>query len=351
MIDFRYHIVSIVAVFLALATGLVLGASLLNTQTIETLDSEVDKLNQDKDDLRAELDTLTGQRDSLEAFAGALSPLALRDRLVGERVVVVTLPGATDGEGQDLVDGVLADIQDNAGGEVVATIAITEAWVDAEQVDVLDGLAAQLTRDGIELPQGTAYDRAAVLLANALVGAERTGPADPLDPTVSPTTTPATTPPATTTPGTTAPVEPGDGVGDNAAATILEGLAAGGFVTYDERPARATVAVVVAPAAAAEDDRSETVNGAWTSLAVALDQVGGAAVVAGPPSAADGAGLLAAMRGDERADAVSTVDSAERPPGQVATVLALVAEIAGQSGAYGLVGDVDGPLPVLAGTG
>lgn len=349
MIDFRYHIVSIVAVFLALATGLVLGASLLNTQTIETLDSEVDKLNQDKDDLRAELDDLTGQRDSLESFASALSPLALRDRLVGERVVIVTLPGATDDEGQDVIDGVVADIQESAGGEVVGTVAVTDAWVDPDEVDVLDGLAAQLTRDGIELPVGTAYDRAATVLASALVGAERSDPSDPTDPgATTPVTPPVTEPPVTEPPVTE---EPGNGISDNAASTILEGLAAGGFIAYDERPGRATMAVVIAAPAAAEDDRTDTVNGAWTVLAVALDQIGGAAVVTGPASAAADSGLLASMRGDDLAAEVSTVDSAERPAGQVATVLALVAELVGQSGAYGLVGDVDGPIPALAGAG
>ena len=44
MIDFRYHVISIVAVFLALATGLVLGASLLNTQLIETQNSQNESL-------------------------------------------------------------------------------------------------------------------------------------------------------------------------------------------------------------------------------------------------------------------------------------------------------------------
>ena len=47
---------------------------------------------------------------------------------------------------------------------------------------------------------------------------------------------------------------------------------------------------------------------------------------------------------------MSTVDSAEERPGQIATVVALAAELNGQTGHYGLVGDVDGPIAVLAGT-
>ena len=99
MIDFRYHVISIVAVFLALATGLVLGASLLNTQLIETQNAQNESLIDDKNALRDEVDALEEQQDSLEQFISAVGPLAVRDLLVGQRVVLVTLPGAAEGAG------------------------------------------------------------------------------------------------------------------------------------------------------------------------------------------------------------------------------------------------------------
>jgi hypothetical protein len=344
VIDFRYHVISIVAVFLALATGLVLGASLLNTQLIESQNAQNESLIDDKNALREEVDGLVQEVSSLEEFIDASGDLIVRDLLVGQRVVIVTLPGAADGTGQDLLDGVTQDILDAGAIEIVGTVEITEAWTDPGQVDVLDGLVAQLTQEEIELPEGTAYDRAAVLLASALVGEGRRG-SEPTPPT-TPTTPPTTTPPDET--------GGQGGLSREEIATILEGLSAGGFISYDAAPTGlADLAVVVAPPAPDEvDDRTDTVNAAWIRIATALDDIGTAAVVSGTAAAAEAAGMIEALRGDDTASTeVSTVDSAEESPGQIATVVALAAELTGLTGHYGQVGDVDGPIAVLTPSG
>jgi hypothetical protein len=51
LIDFRYHLVSIVSIFLALAVGIVLGAGPLKGELGNTLNKEVAGLRQDKADL------------------------------------------------------------------------------------------------------------------------------------------------------------------------------------------------------------------------------------------------------------------------------------------------------------
>lgn len=349
MIDFRYHVISIVAVFLALATGLVLGASLLNTQLIETQNSQNESLINDKNALRDQVDELQRQQDSLDQFISASGDLTVHDLLVGQRVVIVTLPGAADGTGQDLLDGVTADLLDAGAIEVVGSVAITESWTDAGEVDVLDGLVAQLTQEGVDLPEGTAYDRAAVLLASALVGPPG-GRGSGQETTTPPTTT--TTETTTTPPDDTG--TPGQGLSRDEIATILEGLKAGGFIAYDAAPTTlADLAVVVAPPAPdAVDDRTETVNGAWIRLATALDSIGSASVVTGTASSAEAGGMINALRTDDTASAeVSTVDSADSSPGQIATVVALAAEVTGLTGHYGLVGDVDGPIAILTPSG
>ena len=53
MIDFRYHLVSLISVFLALAVGIVLGAGPLKEAIGDTLTGEVDKLRARAADLRA----------------------------------------------------------------------------------------------------------------------------------------------------------------------------------------------------------------------------------------------------------------------------------------------------------
>jgi len=348
VIDFRYHLISIVAVFLALATGLVLGASLLNTQLIETQNDQNESLIDDKNALRDEVGALEAQQQSLEAFITAAGPLAVRDQLLEQRVVVVTLPGAAEGAGQDMIDSITVDLLSAGAVEVVGTVEITEMWTDQGETDVLDGLVAQLTQEDIALPDGTAYDRAAVLLASALVGPRRGGggPTDPDLPPATTTTNPTTTPPEED------PTEPQSGLSDNQVNTILEGLLAGGFIAYDGAPtAGANLAVIVSPPAPdVEDERTEAVNTAWIRVATALDDIGTAGVLTGPASAAEAGGVITALRADGAAsEAVSTVDSAEVSPGQFATVLALAAEANGSTGHYGQVGDVDGPLPASLG--
>ena len=56
VIDFRYHIVSLISVFLALAVGIALGAGPLKETIGDTLTGQVEQLRGEKDALRAELD-------------------------------------------------------------------------------------------------------------------------------------------------------------------------------------------------------------------------------------------------------------------------------------------------------
>lgn len=339
MIDFRYHVVSIVAVFLALATGLVLGASLLNAPLIEQVTSANDGLIDDKEELRDELIETQNQVDALQASLSALAPFTLRDQLPGQSVVIVELPGADT----DITTG-LTDAVDDAGGQVDGVVTLTEQWTEQSDVDVLDGLVVRLTQDGIEFPDdGDAYDRAATLLAHALVadepdnsGGQGPGQQDPQ-------------------PEETEPADPGaaDPIDADAVTTILQGLSEGGFVELTASPTdRADLAIIVGPEAPEEaDDRLATVNEAWVSLATALDDVGRAAVLVGPASAAADGGVVQALRGDDAAAAiVSTVDSIDEGAGLVAAVLALSLQLSGQNGHYGQVDADGGPVPAVVPT-
>jgi len=322
VIDFRYHIVSIIAVFLALATGLVLGASLLNTPLINGLNTANDSLVADKEDLRGQLTELQQQRDALATSIADLSPYALRDALAGQQVVMVQLPGADDATTTDVSDAVLA-----AGGEVTGVVSIREEWTSQADATVLDDLVVRLTQPGVEYIAGDdAYGRAATILADALV-------AD-----VGASGTPAET-------GETVPAAPG--VNDEGRRTILEGLQAGSFISTETPLAVADIAVLVAPSPPdTPDERSTQIGAAWAAIASALDDEGRAAVMVGPAAAARGDGVIAALRGDEVVAAtVSTVDSVDEPIGPAVAVLALSREVAGTNGHYGLVDAADGPVP------
>ena len=94
MIDFRYHVVSIVAVFLALAVGIVLGSTELRGKTLDVLNNTSQQLKSQYDASQARNAALNQQVNRDEAFAQAHEPRLLGGMLAGQRVVVVNARGA-----------------------------------------------------------------------------------------------------------------------------------------------------------------------------------------------------------------------------------------------------------------
>lgn len=56
MVDFRYHLVSLVSVFLALAVGIILGAGPLQNSIGNTLQDQVTELRTSRNEARAQAD-------------------------------------------------------------------------------------------------------------------------------------------------------------------------------------------------------------------------------------------------------------------------------------------------------
>ena len=102
MIDFRYHLVSIVSIFLALAVGIVLGAGPLQQQIGQTLTNQVSQLRKDKAELRSQLDTQAHELEAADQFAEAVTPELVGSRLGGRSVVLVMLPGADSSVADDI---------------------------------------------------------------------------------------------------------------------------------------------------------------------------------------------------------------------------------------------------------
>lgn len=309
MIDFRYHIVSIVAIFLALAVGLVLGTTTLNRVVLRDLNARVHGLTADKQQLRDQVSTLQGQTTRDDAFAAAAEKPLIANRLSGHRVVVVALPGAGNGLPNAMAQAVL-----DAGGAVSAQVALTDNYVDPAQSSRLDNLVTSLAPSGVTLPQGHASQRAAALLSAVLM-------AKATDHKPSGTEV----------------------------AAVLTGLQDAKMLTIvGSNPAPGDLALVVAgagPAAGATPTpSSQSGTDAILDLVGALDATGAGAVVVGPSSAAQ-QGVLSAVRSSGISDTVSTVDSAETPRGVVATVFALTAQLRGDAGAYGEASSSDQPLP------
>lgn len=314
MVDFRYHLVSIIAVFLALAIGIVVGTAALNGTITEDLQRRVNGLAADKRGLESQVSDARGQADDDQRFLNSVESLLISGRLSGQRVVIVSAPGASN----DIRNSV-SESMTRAGATVTGRIQLRDDYVDPAKTQLVDELVTRLVPAGVALPAGTPLQRAAVELAAVLT--VRSG-RDPL-------------PAAVTT-------------------SVLTGFREAGLISVDgPLPAQtASLAVVlvgtppgepVAKPTAAADSPSAPV----TALARALDARGSGAVIAGPRTAADSGGLLAAARADGAlTDEVSTVDSVDSASGRVATVYALVAEMRGVSGRYGGAAGSEAPLPV-----
>jgi hypothetical protein len=93
VINFRFHLVSLVAVFLALALGVVMGSTVIDRAIVDRLSSQIDSVKKRADEQRAENRTLRDQIKGLETFIGQSQPQVVGRRLSQVPVTVVAVRG------------------------------------------------------------------------------------------------------------------------------------------------------------------------------------------------------------------------------------------------------------------
>lgn len=135
MVPFRYHIVTLISVFLALAVGVVLGAGPLQ----KTINHE-NAASVDTETLQEEL----AQSSSLNAenadFIWGVADQVLPGSLEDQKISVIFLPGTQVGQGKDVLEGLQA-----AGGEVVSEVHLPEIWLSSDQATYRQTLAAAVS--------------------------------------------------------------------------------------------------------------------------------------------------------------------------------------------------------------
>lgn len=176
MIPWRYHLVSIMAIFLALGLGVVVGTTVINPGLVKNLNNQTDGLKQDVRDLQKEKVDLESQLDTLSTFGEQAMPYLVGDALLGQRVVIVTEEG---------VDSrAIAETRralDLSGAEILTTLTVRPTMSGdnaATQRDLaaLLGLSASTSSDLLA-------SEAASSLAQRLatdVGGDLSGRPDPL---------------------------------------------------------------------------------------------------------------------------------------------------------------------------
>jgi hypothetical protein len=310
VISFRYHIVSVVSVFLALAIGVALGGGPLKGEVDNTLIDQVKADRQAKSELQAEISGLKSGNGFVDSFAQNVAPGLIADALRGRVVTLLVLPTA---QAED-VNG-LSQLVAAAGGTVGGTLRVGDGLIDVANKQLVDELGSQL-QDGasdVAVPaDASAYERMAALVARA-IGTDKAGGASV----------------------------------DATAKSIMAGLSTAGLMSPDgELNRRGDLVLVVAGPGQGTVEQRQGTNTITTTLVKGIDADTAGTVVAGPVASARAGGLVKAVRDDVvAARDVSTVDSLSRTAAQVVTVMALAQQSHGESGQYGAIDAADGAMP------
>jgi hypothetical protein len=310
VIDFRYHLVSLIAVFLAVALGIVIGTTALNDPISADIETRVDQLEQDKRQLEDQTQQLAAQLETADAFDQAVAPALVDGTLTGSSVLVVATSDQVTPELMEQVGGLLAD----AGATVSGVVQLQPEYSDPATEGALQSYATSpgSLPSGIQLPQTEdAGQLVGALLAQTLM----------------------------------IPTEPGAlGADSEDVSSVLAGLSALDVLTVESSSVEPADYAVVLTRAGFETDAPER-NETLLELVTALDSAGSGTVVAGTPAAARDNGLVGTIRADpELSAAISTVDNVDRGSGRISTVLALGQEAEGTSGMYG-TGEDTQPVP------
>lgn len=287
MINFRYHLVSLAAVFVALAAGIGLGAGWLEDTDDDETTSE------------ARIDPAVVSFEN--AFAGRTAAPLITGSLNGRRVLVVTAPGAKTVE----VEGLTANLQ-QAGAAVVGEIALTPTLLDASNRQFAEEVAQNSAQgvEGIDAA-GDSYARVGAAIARGFVSTD--------DPAV-----------------------------DEAAATIRSAFREAKLIDLTTEPQQqADLVMVVTGSTSASAARGSILADVTGRLAAG----GGGAALVGPSPTSGDSGILAQVRADESAGGFSTVDVIDTAAGRVVAVMALARAANGEYGEWGTTRSADGALP------
>lgn len=301
MITLRHHVISLAAVFVALAIGVVLGSGAFSGTTVTGLRG-------DKGDLEKQISTLTDEQTALNErlsaageFDSQIAGRVVRGALNGKSVVLFSTPDAQ----ADDVDAV-SKLIGQAGGTVTGTIALTTEFVEANSAEKLRAVV-----NSPILPAGTQLSTTLVdqgsqagdLLGIALLINR--------DPKIVP-------------------------VADEPRDAVLSALRDTGFLTYNKRFVPSNTAVIVTGGALADNAGNQ--GATMARFAAAMAPRGSGTVLAGRDGSATGVSAVAVTRSEAAmADAVTTVDDIGTESGRITSVLALQALIAGAPpGKYGV---------------
>ena len=147
MISFRFHLVSLVAVFLALGLGVLSGTTVINQGIVRTLEQQQQQLEAGNTALEARVSELRTEVDSWSRFGEELTPYLVADQLPGHDLVLVTQEGTDDAA----VTAVQRTLEE-AGARILTLLAVGSRMALPTEKDRLD-LALAIGQDPAEDPE------------------------------------------------------------------------------------------------------------------------------------------------------------------------------------------------------
>ncbi len=305
MINFRYHIVSLMAVFLALSVGIVLGVS-LRGPVDEGLVAQAATDRNQVTELRAELDRRNALDDYRDAWAQRGGKELTAALLTGRSVALIVMPDAPPAVVNNLSTAVT-----DAGGTLTHTIKINKDVFDTTKVDAttkaLQPFTSQLQLTD-SMSTGTKVGLAVGRMALAKQTVER----------------------------------------DSVATDLDKALKAAGLASVNSKSTQlAELAIVVTAPAPDVRPTSETQTG-HVQFDQALRMMAAGTVVAGPNSEdIEGTDVLSIRNDPSAVDQLSTVDVADLSSGVASTIMAGKEQLLNRQGHYGALTKADAPMPQL----
>jgi Holliday junction resolvasome RuvABC endonuclease subunit len=297
MVSFRYHVVTIVAVFVALAVGILMGTTFLGQGLVNDLQRRTAHLSQQVDALQTRVQDEQALATLYQSFAAQTKTQAIDGRLVGTRVVVVTEEGVNLSD----LNAVRQTLSGSGGaGATIDGVLVLSKDLDLQKEQVRQQVASILGRPASESPE-----RLSDALARALADRLAAG----------------------------APAEAG-------ATDLLQELVQAGLVTLSD--ARE------GPSAVGGADASVTILSGTAETPVLSPEdfyvpfiqqlVASATNTAAVQPSTTGSPFIGVVRADDQIDGkIVTVDNIEMIPGQVALVWGLDALATGGGGGdYGV---------------
>jgi hypothetical protein len=308
VINFRYHVVSLTAVFLALAIGLVVGTAALNGPVADSLKNQVSALSKDNSNFRDQANQYRDELNRTQDFAAELAPALLDGKLAGRRILLVALPGS-----QDYVDQV-KQMLTVAGATITAKVTVQDKFFDpVNNTELLDlaatGSQPTIPSTGLPLNSDGVETSSALLALGLQQHAQEVSPAD--------------------------------------LTALLTAYTKQGYIAVDNgAKGDADSTVIVAGLPPVDKDAAKKAQSAVT---LATEFAKERPLVVAGNGVGDG-NLISEIRADPTlVKTISTVDNGSTTQGQVATAMAVVERVVqGRAGQYGVSAGATSQVPKAA---